>query len=397
MNTLSADITREILKSNIRREYRTLSPYAEKSTKGVRLHGEREIIPDKLNIRPVFFHDADRIIHSLAYTRYIDKTQVFSLFENDHITHRGLHVQFVSKIARVIGRFLRLNEDLIEAIALGHDLGHVPYGHEGERFLNAIAQKRGAGCFCHNAQSVRCLMELENHGRGCNLTLQVLDGILSHYGEKVEKSYTPGPAKTWDAFLEEYRKCFMIEDYYKTLRPMTMEGSVVRIADIIAYIGRDIEDAIEVGLVKREDIPEPVTKILGNTNREIINNLIIDIINESYEKKSISFSTVTYTALHKLLVWNYRHIYNNPKKTNQNDKIEYMMNFLFEKYINDLRIQNRRSALFTLFLDNMNADYVKKTKNERIVLDFIAGMTDDFFNNEFRKYIMPVSYGLTVD
>jgi dGTPase len=396
MKELCHSITREILKNNIRREYRTLSRFACRSTKGIRLHPEKEEIPDRINIRPIFLHDADRIIHSMAYSRYIDKTQVFFLFENDHITHRVLHVQFVSKIARVIGRFLRLNEDLIEAIALGHDLGHVPFGHDGERFLNAIAKKKGIGCFCHNAQSVRFLMELEKQGEGLNLTLQVLDGIFAHNGEILKKSYTPKPDKTWETFLDEYEKCWKIDDYYKTIRPMTMEGCVVRISDIIAYIGRDIEDAIEIKLIKREDIPEAIFRILGNTNREIINNLIIDVINSSYGKNALSFSNEIYTALQKLLVWNNKYIYNNPKKTDQNDKIEYMMSFLFEKYVNDLRIHNKESSLHTLFLNNINETYRKKTKNERIVLDFIAGMTDDFFNNEFKQYILPVSYGLTV-
>jgi dGTPase len=390
-------ISREILKHNIRREYRTLSRFACRSTKGIRLHPEREEIPDRINIRPIFLHDTDRIIHSQAYSRYIDKTQVFFLFENDHITHRVLHVQFVSKIARVIGRFLRLNEDLIEAIALGHDLGHVPFGHDGERFLNAIAKKKGIGHFCHNAQSVRFLMELENHGEGLNLTLQVCDGILAHNGEILKKTYTPEPGKTWETFLEEYEKCWKIEDFYKTIRPMTMEGCVVRISDVIAYIGRDIEDAIEIKLIKREDIPEAITRILGNTNREIINNLVIDVINESHEKNALSFSNEIYTALQKLLVWNNKYIYNNPKKTDQNDKIEYMMNFLFDKYVNDLRIRNTQSSLHTLFLDHMNETYRKNTKNERIALDFMAGMTDDFFNNEFKRYILPTSYGLSVE
>ena len=251
MPELIRKISKEILKNNLKREYRTLSPFACKSSKGIRKNPELEEIPDRINIRPMFFHDADRIIHSNAYSRYIDKTQVFFLFENDHITHRVLHVQLVSKIARVIGRFLRLNEDLIEAIALGHDLGHVPYGHDGERFLNTISVKRGIGFFYHNVQSVRFLMNIEKGGRGLNLTLQVLDGILAHNGEIVNVTYAPLYEKDWDSFLKEYEKCYQVRDYYKSLRPMTLEGCVVRVADVIGYIGRDIEDAIEIKLKAR--------------------------------------------------------------------------------------------------------------------------------------------------
>lgn len=142
-----------------------LSPYACKSEKGIKLNEEEE------DIRPVFFRDIDKIIHSQAYTRYIDKTQVYSFIENDHITHRVLHVQLVSKVARTIGRALRLNEDLIEAIALGHDVGHSPFGHAGEKFLDNITRRENIGFFCHNAQSVRTLKDLE----GLNITIQTLD------------------------------------------------------------------------------------------------------------------------------------------------------------------------------------------------------------------------------
>ena len=184
---LKNDVFSKIILNNFSREKKILSKYACRSNKGKRRYPEREKIPDRENIRPIFFHDTDKIIHSLAYTRYIDKTQVFYLFEHDHITHRVLHVQFVSKIGRVIGRCLRLNEDLIEAISLGHDLGHVPYGHDGERVLNDLCIKHKIGFFCHNAQSVRFLMEIEDKGQGLNLSLQVLDGILAHNGEMLNK------------------------------------------------------------------------------------------------------------------------------------------------------------------------------------------------------------------
>ena len=177
------------------------------------------------DIRPNYFRDIDKIIYSLSYTRYIDKTQVFSNKQNDNISKRIIHVQLVSKIARTIGRALSLNEDLIEAIALGHDIGHVPYGHLGERILNEISLRYGEGYFMHNVESVRTLMVLENNGKGKNLTVQTLDGILCHNGEFVQDLYKP-VKKTKDDFLRDYKACYMDKSYGKTLIPMTMEGCV---------------------------------------------------------------------------------------------------------------------------------------------------------------------------
>jgi len=392
---IRADIGAEIVKNNLKREYSSLSKYACKSSRGKRLYPEREVIPDRQNIRPSFFHDTDRIIHSRAYTRYIDKTQVFFLFDNDHITHRVLHVQLVSKIARTIGRCLKLNEDLIEAISLGHDLGHVPYGHDGERYLTSICKNYGMNYFCHNAQSVRSLMELENRGKGLNLTLQVLDGILCHNGELLKKVYQPDTEKNWDRFLEEYENCWQIEKFDKTIRPMTLEGCVMRISDVIAYIGRDIEDAVTVKLIERAEIPEDIVAVLGSTNNQIINNLVIDIVNNSYDKDYITFSDQVYDALNKLLKFNYQYIYQNPMKQKQDHKIRHMFEYLFEVYIKELNDCKNNSTVYKWHLDSMDKSYLNNP-SYKIVLDFIAGMTDDFFNNEFKKHIIPESFGLTL-
>ncbi len=232
----------QILTRNESRE-NLLSEFATKSSDSTRRIEE----PDE--VRSKFFRDSDRIIHSKAYTRYIDKTQVFYLFENDHITHRVLHVQMVSKIARQIGRALDLNEDLIEAIALGHDIGHAPYGHEGETYLSELCKKHGIGGFHHNVQSVQFLDQIENQ----NLTLQVLDGILSHDGESYNQVLTPNRNKSWDILDKEIEA--KINENIE-LTPMSLEGCVVRMADTISYVGRDIEDAIRMGLVERGDIPE---------------------------------------------------------------------------------------------------------------------------------------------
>ncbi|MCE5194037.1 MAG: HD domain-containing protein [Nitrospiraceae bacterium] len=388
------EIFTEIVLNNSKRE-KFLSQCACKNNRGIRKHPKREKIPDRGNIRPRFFHDTDKIIHSKAYSRYIDKTQVFSLFENDHITHRVLHVQFVSKIARVIGRCLKLNEDLIEAIALGHDLGHVPYGHDGEKMLNELCQKNNIGYFCHNAQSVRFLMEIERGGDGLNLSLQVLDGILSHNGEILDREYKPEYDKSWDKFEEEYRNCFKLEDYSKRIVPMTLEGCVVRISDIIAYIGRDIEDAISVKLIKRGDIPSKITGILGNTNDEIINKLVLDLVKNSYNKEYLIFSQNVFRALENLKKFNSDHIYSNPLIKTEAKKIQRVFKRLFYTYKESLS-NNSQSAIQEHFLNEMNENYLKITSNERKIIDFIAGMTDDFFNNQHKELFVPQSYGYFV-
>ncbi|MGD8434727.1 MAG: HD domain-containing protein, partial [Syntrophobacterales bacterium] len=244
-----------------RREESMLSPYAAFSTTAVRRRPEERV---ERGHRQHFSLDADRILHSLAYTRYIDKTQVFYLIDNDHITHRVLHVQFLSKIARDVARFLRLNEDLIEAIALGHDIGHCPFGHDGERYLSAICQRHGIGGFQHNVQSVRFLDRIERKGRGWNLSIQVLDGILCHDGEIHEQSLRPQPGKTFEDLDREME--LKGNEPEITLTPMTLEGCVVRLADTISYIGRDIEDAIRLNLVKRDEIPANCANLLGTTN-----------------------------------------------------------------------------------------------------------------------------------
>lgn len=394
---LAKNIQKEILNNIKSREDFLLSEYACKSSSGIRKNPELEKIPDVKNIRPAFFHDTDRIMHSMAYTRYIDKTQTFFLFENDHITHRVLHVQFVSKIARVIGRCLKLNEDLIEAIALGHDLGHVPYGHDGEKYLNNICKNSKEGYFCHNAQSVRFLSEIENKGKGLNLTLQVLDGILCHNGEIIDNKYTPDYDKTWDRFLDEYNNCRKIEGHSKKIRPMTLEGCVVRISDIIAYIGRDVEDAIRVNLIKRKDIPKEITSILGNTNDKLINSLALDVINNSYNKNYLELSADVYKALKDLLDFNYKNIYHNPFKTGENDKIEIMFKYLYEKYLSDLKSNNQETSVTQWFIDPMDKKYRDSNSMHQIVIDYISGMTDDFFNSEFKEYTIPKNFGFRIN
>ena len=244
--TPQAELLKKLRDDLDRAEIKRLSGLACPSAQSLRRR------PDPLvesGHRQSFQVDADRILHSLAYTRYIDKTQVFSLVENDHITHRVLHVQLVSKISRTIGRLLALNEDLIEAIALGHDLGHAPFGHDGETHLSELSQAHGLSPFVHPVQSVRALDLLEGKGKGLNLSLQVLDGILCHDGEADRTDLIPERDKDWGRFRAELGA--KERDPGLELRPMTLEGCVVRLADTIAYIGRDLEDAIRLGLDRK--------------------------------------------------------------------------------------------------------------------------------------------------
>lgn len=361
-----------------------LSPFATLSTHAIRRRDEEEIVSGH---REHFSIDADRILHSRAYARYIDKTQVFYLVKNDHITHRVLHVQLVSKIGRTIGRLLRLNEDLIEAIALGHDIGHAPFGHDGEGFLSDLSQEYGLGYFLHNIQGVRFLDLIERKGLGWNLSLQVLDGILSHNGEVHNPALSPERGKDFKRFEEEVETLTKNIEY--PIRPMTMEGCVVRMADTISYIGRDIEDAIRLGLVQRAHMPKQCTRVLGDTNGTIVYTLVEDLISESLEKPYVSFSAEVAEALWKLKEFNHEFIYANPRAKHQTHKIELMFRLLFEKYLKDLESCNEGSAIFMEFLDGMSPQYPDKNPPAMVVRDFIAGMTDDYFLRQCQENLIP--------
>lgn len=338
---------------------------------------------NKDDIRGEFFRDIDRIIYSLSYTRYADKTQVFSLSNNDNISRRFIHVQLVSKIARTIGRSLNLNEDLIEAIALGHDIGHVPFGHAGEKILNTLSQKYLNEYFMHNIQSVRTFMTLEKNGEGNNLTIQTLDGIMCHNGEKLLQKYEPKP-KTLTMFLDEYHKCYENKNIANNLISMTLEGCVVRISDVIGYIGKDIEDAVMLGLIKRSDIPQDIRAVLGDNNRDIINTIILDVIKNSLNKPYIMMSDRIYEKLQKLLRFNYQNIYNQANSKEQLTNYHQMFETLLLKYVDDIQNNNQDSNIYKVFLNDMNSDY--QTNNPyRIAIDFIAGMTDDYFINEYEN------------
>ena len=369
-----------IIKNNFLKIEDTYSPNATKSSEAVRFH------PIDDDIRAPFFRDVDRIIHALSYTRYADKTQVYSFKQNDHISERMLHVQLVSKVARTIGRALNLNCDLIEAIALGHDVGHTPLAHTGEALLNEISLRELGEYFAHNIQGVRHYMEVENHGEGLNLSVQVLDGIMCHNGEMLSNVYTP-VAKTKEEFLREYQEAYHDLKASSHNHPMTLEGCVVRISDIIGYIGRDIEDAIELGLFERSELPKEITEILGNTNSDIMNTIILDIIENSLDKPYIALSERVYRALFALKKFNGENIYS---KSMTKEDIEYYrsgMNQLYHIYLDDIKANRIESVIYTVFLNSQSPRYLKVTDARRKVIDFIAGMTDDMFIREVKRVL----------
>jgi dGTPase len=370
------------IQSYISKRDALLSPLAATSADAVRRYNRKAE-----DIRTPYTRDADRIIHTRAYTRYIDKTQVFYLVENDHITHRVIHVQIVSKIARTIGRCLRLNEDLIEAIALGHDIGHIPYGHFGETCLSELCEQYGIGRFFHNVQSVQFLDRIED----CDLTLQVLDGILCHNGEADDLRISPEVCLNWLAFDKKVQDN---ADGRRTKAPMTLEGCVVKFSDTIAYIGRDVQDAREVGLIGHTTpLPEECREILGDSNREIINTLIYDLLENSDTEDGgyISYSPEVEKALISLRTFSKIHIYNNKKLTSEREKVRQMYATLFATYLNDLEKELKDTKIFTDFIDTswISQNYLASATLPELVRDFIAGMTDRYFAKRYEECVIP--------
>ena len=374
--------TEEQIATYIRQKEALLSPRAARNEDAVRRHNRT---PD--DIRTRFSRDADRIIHSRAYARYIDKTQVFYLVDNDHITHRVLHVQLVSKIARTIGRSLRLNEDLIEAIALGHDIGHIPYGHTGEACLSAICEEEGIGPFRHNVQSIRFLDRIED----CDLTLQVLDGILCHNGEGYDHRLKPAPYRDWAAFDA---RVAAVQERGDDPTPMTLEGCVVRFADTIAYIGRDIQDAREVNLIgEGEPLPPNAAEVLGPSNREIVHALIMNVVasSDSSGEGCIAYDDEHAAALKSLKDFNYRRIYENRLLTSEKEKIRRMYGTIFSACVEDVCAGRVSAPIFRDFIDTpwISDTYVESALPEELARDFIAGMTDRYFEMRFREIMLP--------
>ena len=322
-------------------EYEYLSPYATHSreSKG-RLREE-----EQCDIRTVFQRDRDRIIHCKAFRRLKDKTQVFLTPEGDHYRTRLTHTLEVSQNARTIARALRMNEELVEAIALGHDLGHTPFGHAGERALNRVCPLG----FEHSVQSVRTVDRLEKQGKGLNLTHEVRDGILNHQ--------TIG-------------------------QPHTLEGKIVRLSDKIAYIHHDMDDAIRGGILEESDVPKEIGDVIGYTTNERLNQFIHDIVSTSFGKDDIQMSEPVAEAMAKLRKFMFERVYQNPEAKSEEGKAEVLMETLYQHYMKHV------DDLPEEFLNLLSEGEPK----ERVVCDYVGAMSDRFAIAQYERIYIPKSW-----
>ncbi len=372
------------IRRSVEKKYDSLlSEFACKNSDAIRKGGSGE------EIRPPFSIDRDRIMYSGAYKRLAGKTQViyFSSLLDEQITNRIVHIQYVAQVARTIGKALSLNQDLIEAAALGHDLGHTPFGHDGEKYLDRLCRAAGIGGFSHNVHSLYIVEKLSYKGKGMDLTLQTKDAIVSHNGEIDEDKLSPDKSKAEHDVLKYLDRNYISDP---ADAPMTLEGCVIRMSDTIAYIGTDIEDAIRLGLLSRSDIPENITSILGSNNSTIIDTLVKDIIINSWDKDHLEFSAPTAEALRNLKKFNYSSIYLNEKLKPERRKIEKGFEVLFETFLDDLEKKNSKSDIFRHFLDSKNHEYVDGAKDAEKVRDFIASMTDRYFKYQLEKITIPL-------
>ena len=322
-------------------ERKYLSPYASLSCESQGRDREEE----QCDIRTVYQRDRDRIIHCKAFRRMKHKTQVFLAPMGDHYRTRLTHTLEVAQIARTIAKALRLNEDLTEAIALGHDLGHTPFGHAGESALNDVCSQG----FEHFKQSIRVVEILENNGKGLNLTKEVRDGIVNHR--------TSG-------------------------NPSTLEGKVVRLSDKIAYINHDIDDAIRAQVLQEEDIPVKYREVLGFSTQERLNTLIHDIIEQSWEKNEICMSPDVAQAMQGLRQFMFQNVYTNPVAKGEETKAKELLERLFVYYLKHIDLL---PGYYLQMLEDGE-------ENDRVVCDYIAGMTDQYALAKYSEYFMPKSW-----
>ena len=369
------------------------NPYAFKDENAVRRATNEHDNPTVL--RSNFIRDADKIMYCPYFARYQDKTQVFSLYKNDDLTRRGLHVQLVSRISRTIGKALNLNCELIEAIALGHDIGHTPFGHAGEAILDEIYFAFTKRHFFHNIHSVRVLDKIYNY----NLTLQTLDGIACHNGEREMSMYEPSDLSGFKDFDEMIEKCYESAEFAKTIMPATLEGCVVRISDIIAYLGKDRADANLTNTASESDFSDVV---IGKFTAEIINNVTINLVEQSYGKPYIKLSDEYFEAIKTAKKENYEKIYKTEKARGETEQnLKPMMKKLYEKLLSDLISGDRNSLIFKHHIDyvcsahcNKNNAY-EQTEPNLIVTDYIASMTDDYFIDLYAELFPKSRYRLT--
>ena len=386
--------------------YETLSPELTHRIEADRLHRthpavgfadrdvlrRRQVESDQPSLwRPAFVHDIDKILHCPYYNRYADKTQVFSLTKNDDITRRSLHVQLVSRIARTIGAALNLNLDLIEAIALGHDLGHTPFAHSGEVYLDKLYFDHAGRHFNHSIHSVRVLDGIFP----LNVSLQVLDGIACHNGEMELPVYEPAKGRNFAEFDAMIEGCYLEKNQVRKLMPSTLEGAVMRISDIIAYLGKDRQDAARMKIVEEDTFTHTA---IGSINAEIINNLVVNIIENSYGKPYIQLDQAHFDALKTAKKENYNLIYESAATRAKLDTTaKPMMGEIYDQMLHDLRTGNQNSPIFRHHINYVNRSWYRrevpyeKSEPNQIVVDYIASMTDDYFI-DLHHYLFPNSH-----
>ena len=383
--SLSRELTEEI------RAAQLYGSYTKVACEDSRVIRRQNLAKDTATVwRPTFVHDIDKIMHCPYYNRYTDKTQVFSLFKNDDITRRSLHVQLVSRIARTIGSVLHLNLDLIEAIALGHDIGHPPFAHTGESYLDELYCAHTGRHFLHNIHSVRVLDGIFPY----NISLQTLNGIASHNGELECEEYHPHPLESFEEFDRIIEECYLDKQRANLLMPSTLEGAVVRLSDIIAYLGKDRQDAARANLTEEAIF---INEDIGSINAEIINNLVVNVIENSYGKPYIKLDSKHFQALRKSRLDNYRMIYTGAAALSHLDvTVKPMMAEVYGQLLDDLRAGHRASPIFRHHIEYVNkAHYKRMTPYEnsepnQIVVDYIASMTDNYFI-ELHHHLFPTS------
>ncbi len=381
-NKLSRELQERIIED---RANHWKNPYACLNENVIRRKESREYL-----WRPAFVKDCEKIMHMPLYNRYADKTQVFSLYKNDDISRRSSHVQLVSRIARNIGSLLGLNVDLIEAISLGHDIGHTPFGHAGERKLNELYNTHTGRFFNHNVHSVRALDNIYQ----LNLSLQTLDGIVCHNGEMELEKYRPNPYSDFVIFDKKIEDCYTEKGADRKLIPSTLEACVMRVSDIIAYLGKDRQDAEKLGLFDKK--PMYADSTIGTQNAEIINNMIVNIVENSYGKDFIKMDEEYFAAFSAAKTENYQLIYGNDKVDSiYKNVLNPMMEDMYERLLADAQNHTKDSILYKHHVEYVqnyigyysNVKYEDNEPND-IVVDFIASMTDDYFV-ELYKHLFP--------
>jgi dGTPase len=384
-----------VLRERCQREEAALSPAATHNAQAIyEFPTAAPDDPTDILLRPAFVRDVDRILNNAFYNRCMDKTQVFPFFRNDDVSRRSFHLQLVAQISLKIGRALGLNEALIQAIALGHDLGHTPFGHGGEHMLDRLlfAHTDRPGHpgihFSHNVQSVRLLRSISTS----NLSLQTYNGILAHCGEKAFARYEPAPCATFadlDAMIAACQRSFANS---QLLRPSTLEGCVVRLCDILAYLGKDRQDAVNLGVLT-EDEYRTEGEVAGATNADYIRNTTLNLIKNSLGKDYLALDPELFESLMRIKDDNARRIYRSPEAHARLDElIEPMMTRIYERCLEDLRAGDRQAPVFRHHLDawvmRYNPRYAQDNEPAVIVADYIACMTDEYFI-DLHNYLFP--------